>query len=119
EDSTVEYTVNNGFPNTDGENTYYAIPPNAEDCYFEFVIEVSIVDSTPNTENVAYCLNEQAIPLEATLTNPEYNLYFYNQETGGNVQGSIIPDTDVAGEFSYWVAEGPTPQCTGDRIEII
>ena len=108
----TEYTVSNPFPPTDGTTTYYAIPPGTTSCYYEFVINVSSVTSTPTvTSPLTYCQNDAAAPLTASKTNTDYTLYYYTTATGGSPLTTLIPSTATPGTFTYYAAEGLSPQC--------
>ena len=117
----TEYTVTTGFPATTGETHYFAIPPGLTDCYFEFIINVTTVNSVPTvTSPVIYCQGATASPLTATPSNPSYNLYYFTTPTGGSAQTSITPSTAIAGTTTYYVAEGYSAQCiSGNRVPIV
>jgi len=111
-ESSTEYTVSNPFPATVGTTTYYAIPPGTTSCYYEFVINVSSVTSTPTvTSPLTYCQNDAAAPLTASKTNTDYTLYYYTTATGGSPLTTLIPATSTPGTFTYYAAEGLSPQC--------
>ncbi|MEZ4856143.1 MAG: hypothetical protein R2812_06690 [Gelidibacter sp.] len=78
-----------------------------------------LLRSSPQVDNVSYCLNETASPLTAQTTNPNYTLLYYTDNNPDTVgQTSLIPDTSVAGVFTYYVA-GPTNGCVNtDRTPI-
>ncbi|MBP93943.1 MAG: hypothetical protein CMC55_07490, partial [Flavobacteriaceae bacterium] len=117
--STTQYNQNNPFPATIGVSTYYAIPPGEGGCNYIFTIEVNDVLTTPTTSNITYCLGETANPLTANTSDPNYVLLYYtdnNPATPGQV--SITPSTNTAGTFTYYVSEGPSNTCTGDRTPI-
>ncbi|MDY0142465.1 MAG: HYR domain-containing protein, partial [Bacteroidales bacterium] len=120
--ASVEYTITNPFPATTGISTYYAIPPGATSCYFEFTIEVvDMITSPAATSPVVYCQNETAIPLTATASNPSYILYYYSS-LGGTPQLSITPSTATVGTFTYYVSEGLSGSCISTNpvpIEVI
>src|SRR5699024_9124836 len=94
----------------------------SDDCFYEFTIEVTNVTTTPTGEDVEYCIGEEADELTATLSGTGetegYNLYYFTTETGGNTQTSLIPSTAEAGTTTYWVAEGPSAECIGERVPI-
>ncbi|TYB73160.1 SprB repeat-containing protein, partial [Bizionia myxarmorum] len=117
-DSSTQYTVNNPFPATIGITTYYAVPPGDTGCSYIFTIEVNEVTTSPTTSNVTYCLGETAVPLTATPTNPSYVLLYYTDNTTNDGLTSLTPSTNIAGTFTYYVAEGPSTTCTGDRSPI-
>ena len=111
-DPYIEYTISNPFPATLGSTTYYAIPPGTTSCYYQFTIIVSSVNSTPTvTSPLTYCQNSVAAPLTATKTNSNYTLYYYTTATGGSPLTSLTPSTTTPGTFTYYVAEGLSPQC--------
>ena len=109
--SSVEYNASNPFPNINGTNTYYAVPPGLTDCYFEFTISVNSITSAPTASDIYYHLNETAVPLTATPSNPSYVLFFYTSNNFNNPQQVIIPSTDHVGETTYWVSEGISESC--------
>ncbi|QDO95571.1 T9SS type B sorting domain-containing protein [Formosa sediminum] len=116
--STTEFTSTNTFPGTSGVSTYYAIPANTEDCYFEFTINVDAITSIPtvDSEPIEYCLNETATALTATPTNSDYILYYYENNDPNTIgQTNLTPDTSVAGTFTYYVAEGTTDGCLSEN----
>lgn len=55
--STIEYTNSNPFPNTLGSFNYYAVPPNANGCYY--TLKINIVGSptitAPQAVNIVGC----------------------------------------------------------------
>ncbi|MDX1426729.1 MAG: hypothetical protein R3206_02795, partial [Salegentibacter mishustinae] len=109
--NSEEYTINNPIPNTTGSTEYYAIIPGAEDCAIPFTIEITSISTVPDTENITYCLNEEANPLDATASNSNYDLYYYTSETDTTPEMQFIPSTSQAGEFTYYVAEGESASC--------
>jgi len=112
EEPYTEYTISNPFPATVGSTTYYAIPPGSTSCFYEFQIIVSSITSTPTvTSPLTLCQNEPAAPLTATKTNSSYTLYYYTTATGGSPLTSLTPATSAAGTFTYYAAEGLSPQC--------
>ncbi|WP_418509810.1 hypothetical protein, partial [Corallibacter sp.] len=117
--STTQYTSSNPFPATLGVSTYYAIPPGNSTCNYIFTIEVNDIETTPTTSNVAYCLNETASPLTATTTDTDYILLYYTDNDPNTVgQSSITPSTNTAGTFTYYVSEGPSNTCHGNRVPL-
>ncbi|MDR7372813.1 hypothetical protein, partial [Flavobacterium aquidurense] len=117
---TTQYTINNPFPATAGTNTYYAIPPGASSgCYFQFTITIENITTKPTVITpLNYCIGDVAVPLTATPTKPEYTLYYYPTNTS-SAQSSFTPPTDVAGQFTYYVAEGKTNSCIGPKTPIV
>ena len=114
--STTEYTSTNPFPATLGTTTYYAIPPGDPSCHYIFTIATNSVTTTPSTNDEVYCLNETATPLTAQTTDPNYILLFYPDNNPNTVgQTSLIPDTSVAGTFTYYVSEGPNEMCVNSE----
>ncbi|UNY98524.1 gliding motility-associated C-terminal domain-containing protein [Zhouia spongiae] len=114
EDTSIRYTSSNPFPATPGQTTYFGVPPGLSSCYYEFTINVNTINSTPdvNASDVTYCLNETAVPLTATPTVPGYVLLYYTDDNPATIgQASLTPPTDVAGEFTYYVAEGFDEDC--------
>jgi len=107
----VEYTNENPFRAISGTTTYYAIPPGVTDCFFQFNIEVNTLNSTPGTKDINYCVGETALPLTADKSNDAYLLYFYDSQLSTTPQVSITPLTNIAGETTYWVAEGLSSSC--------
>ncbi len=118
--TTAQYTINNPFPATVGTSTYYAIPPGATSgCYFEFTITVESITTTPTvTSPLNYCIGDTPVALTAVPTKPEYTLYYYETLTSTGQQ-SLTPSTTVAGQYTYYVAEGKTNACIGPKKEIV
>ncbi|CAM3411999.1 gliding motility-associated C-terminal domain-containing protein [Flavobacterium chungbukense] len=118
--TTAQYTINNPFPATVGTSTYYAIPPGAAaGCYFQFTITIESITTTPTiTSPLNYCIGDTATVLTAVPTKPEYTLYYYETLTS-TAQQSITPSTAVAGQFTYYVAEGKTNACIGPKKAIV
>ncbi|ERJ58681.1 Ig-like domain-containing protein, partial [Sphingobacterium paucimobilis] len=114
----TEYNDTTPFPTNAPNATYYAIPPGAAGCYFEFKLKVIIVNTPPttgSTDPLKYCVGETAVPLVATASSTSYNLYYYRGIDGnGNPTGvaetSITPSTSTAGTFEYYVTQG-TADC--------
>ncbi|MCX7547989.1 SprB repeat-containing protein, partial [Xanthomarina sp. F1114] len=118
-DSSIEYTTSNPFPATIGVSTYYAVPPGDTGCSYIFTIEITEVNTVPTTEDVVYCLNETAVDLTATPTDPNYVVLFYpdnDPSTPGLL--TLTPSTSTAGTFTYYVAEGPSTTCVGEKTPI-
>lgn len=120
EEPYTEYTVSNPFPPTIGTTTYYAIPPGTGTCYYEFKIIVNNITTTPTvTSPLTYCQNDAAAPLTGTKTDNSYTLYYYTTSTGGSPLTSLTPSTTTPGTFTYYVAEGLSPQCVStNRVGI-
>ncbi|MCD8518857.1 MAG: DUF11 domain-containing protein [Flavobacterium sp.] len=63
--STIEYTNSNPFPNTLGSFNYYAVPPNANGCYY--TLKINIVGSptitSPQSVNINGCNSSAITPL--------------------------------------------------------
>ncbi|MBB4802426.1 gliding motility-associated-like protein [Flavobacterium nitrogenifigens] len=118
--TTTQYTINNPFPATVGTSTYYAIPPGASSgCYFAFTITIESITTTPTvTSPINYCIGDTPVALTAVPTKPEYTLYYYETLTSTGQQ-SLTPSTAVAGQYTYYVAEGKTNACIGPKKEII
>lgn len=111
-DDSIQYTASNPFPSTVGKVTYYAVPPGNSTCSYIFTIEVTEITSSPSVSDVDYCLGETADPLTAQVSNPNYSLFYYADNNPTTVgQTSLIPDTSVVGEFTYYVAEGTAADC--------
>ncbi|MDD4148925.1 MAG: HYR domain-containing protein [Bacteroidales bacterium] len=109
--TSVEYTITIPFPATPGVSTYFAVPPGATSCYFEFTIEVvDMITSPTATSPITYCQNDIATPLTATASDPSYTLYYYSTLSGAP-QLSITPSTATAGTFTYYVSEGLGGSC--------
>ncbi|AHW62064.1 hypothetical protein FH5T_14305 [Draconibacterium orientale] len=111
-DQSTEFTADDPFPATIGTATYYAIPPGITNCFFVFDIIIDDVRSTPTVNDVDYCLNDAAVALTATPSNPSYNLYYYTDNNPSTTaQTSIIPSTANAGQTTYYIAEGLSNAC--------
>ncbi|MGY0392317.1 HYR-like domain-containing protein [Bizionia sp. KMM 8389] len=118
-DSSVEYTTTNPFPATVGSTTYYAIPQQSTGCSYIFTITINDIPTVPTFDNPIYCINETASPLTATTTDPDYILMYYPDNLDATPgQLTITPSTSTVGTFTYYVAEGPSTTCLGDRAPI-
>ncbi|SEA62339.1 SprB repeat-containing protein, partial [Bizionia paragorgiae] len=109
-ESSIQYNNANPFPPVSG--TYYAIPPGATTCYYQFTINVEEVTSVPTANDLVYCVGDTASPLTATPSDSSYILLYYtdnNPNTYG--QTSITPSTINAGTTTYYVAEGIDTGC--------
>lgn len=115
---TIQYSSENPFPISETPLTFYAIPPGSNGCYFQFTIAATSVTSIPTTQDISYWLNGTALPLTATLENPEYTLYYFSS-LNASPQLSITPSTTEVGQMTYYVAEGPSPSCLGDLVPLI
>ncbi|MFN5621376.1 MAG: hypothetical protein ACK478_08745, partial [Flavobacteriales bacterium] len=116
---TTEYTIANPFPNVAGPTTYKAQLPGGG-CQLTFTIAVTTITSVPSVAAgiLEYCQNAPAAALTATPSNPSYTLYYYAPSNGAT-QPSIVPATDVVGNFTYQVAEGPSSTCiSSNRVDI-
>ncbi len=89
--------------------------------YCENSIEITYdgIADVPTVETpVIYCLNATAQPLTATPTESN-NLLWYTQAVGGTGSATApTPDTSIAGNTSYYVANADTTGCEGPRAEI-
>ena len=109
---TIEYTLNNPFPNQAGIANYKALLPSGCLLAFSLTINNTVINSIPNvsTSAVNYCNGAQSIPLTATTSNPSYQLFYF--EPGSTIaQTAITPSTLVNGTIIYEVAEGPSSSC--------
>uniref|UniRef100_UPI00029AF5BC DUF11 domain-containing protein n=1 Tax=Gillisia marina TaxID=1167637 RepID=UPI00029AF5BC len=111
EENSIEYTINNPFPKTAGTSNYFAIVPGSQDCYIAFDIIVDNITSVPITTNLEYCINDEAVPLVATASKIGYKLFYYTTNDSTTPTPSLTPSTEIAGEFTYYVAEGPSASC--------
>lgn len=114
-----QYNINNPFPAQIGTTTYYAIPPQpGNGCFYTFTITIQPITTIPVVGNhPEYCINQTALPLTATTSTNGLNLYYFTA-VDGQPQSSIIPNTSVAGTFTYYVAEGSSPNCYGEKVPI-
>ncbi len=110
--------ITGNFPTTPGTTTYYAILKGSNTCYIPFTIVIDKITTVPKTNDVEYCIGEEAVPLVATPTNQDYQLFYYTSEDG-NPQTSITPSTSTAGKFTYYVAEGESSNCISPNKSII
>jgi hypothetical protein len=111
--TSIEYT-NLGFPIVYGTSTYYAYPQGTDaPCFIEFTITMidSVLTSVPNTNDVVYCLNDVAQPINATPSNPNYSIYYYSSFPGGTPTGQIIPTTTSAGVTTFYAVEALSNTC--------
>ena len=89
--STIEYTNSNPFPNTLGSFNYYAIPPNANGCYY--TLKINIVGNptitSPQSVNINGCNSSAINPLVYSETPVNINLQdFIN--AGGSVSNNQL-----------------------------
>jgi hypothetical protein len=117
---TEEFTVFNDFLADVGTKIYYAVPPGYTSCYYTFKITVKNISSVPSVNNLYECEGDLAAKLLATPSLASYKLYYYTDETGGTPHVSLIPNTDVVGDVTYYVAEGESASCLSpNRVPII
>lgn len=115
---TIQYSSSNPFPVTATPTTFYAVPPAAHGCFYEFVISGESATSSPTPNHVTYWINATATTLTATLTNPSYNLYYFTSEDA-DPQITITPSTAAIGQTTYYVAEGSSTDCLGPLVPLI
>ncbi|MRT94527.1 HYR domain-containing protein [Ancylomarina sp. 16SWW S1-10-2] len=115
--TTEEFTVSNDFLADEGTKTYYAVPPGYTSCYYTFKITVKNISSVPLVSDETYCQGSFAGKLVATPSVSTYKLYYYTEETGGTPLVSLIPNTDVVGVDTYYVAEGESASCLSPNRE--
>lgn len=114
--TSIEYTINNPFPATPGTTTYFSVPPGTTNCFFEFTITVTNINSSPTVVSpVNYCQGATATPLVATATDPSYTLFYYTSPNG-MPQTSLTPSTAAVGTFTYYVAEGISNSCISPNL---
>ena len=117
--ATTQYTITNPFPATNGNTTYYGVPPGAAvGCYFEFIIRVTAITALPTASNVEYCQGAVASPLTATPNNPNSTLYYYTSLTGSALL-SITPSTATVGQTTYYVSEAASSTCFSPKVPIV
>ncbi|MFD2551058.1 hypothetical protein ACFSQP_04440, partial [Bizionia sediminis] len=116
--NSILYNTSNPFPAVAG--TYYAVPPGASTCYYEFTINIEDITSTPiSAMDATYCVGETASPLSATASNSNYILVYYEDTPNAVPQASITPSTTTPGVYTYYVAEGIDLDCVSpNRIPI-
>lgn len=81
---------------------------------------------TPSTQDVVYCLNEEAKPLTAQITVTEgaqtedYNLIWYTTKVGDTALDEVpTPNTETAGETTYYVSQkNKTTQAESGRAPL-
>ncbi|AFL86260.1 protein of unknown function DUF11 [Belliella baltica DSM 15883] len=121
----TEFNENNPFPSTGGQ--FFAIPPNSSECVFQFDIIVTIVTTNPDiptSEDLTFCQGENAgnlsqfISLSADGLANDYQLFYFTEPTGGNAISNPVINTSNSGEVTFWVAEGPSSSCIGDRVPV-
>ncbi|TXI66302.1 MAG: gliding motility-associated C-terminal domain-containing protein [Flavobacterium sp.] len=89
--STIEYTNSNPFPNTLGSLNYYAVPPNANGCYYTLKINIDTnpTITSPQSVNINGCNSSVISPLVYSETPVNINLQdFIN--AGGNVSNNQL-----------------------------
>ena len=92
--NSIEYNSSNPFPSTLGTTTYYAVPPNTNNCFYTFTITI-IVSSTasiPSIANINGCSTSAISPLVYSQTPVSITLQdFIN--AGGTVSNSNLTYT--------------------------
>ncbi|WP_282015822.1 hypothetical protein [Marinifilum flexuosum] len=117
---TEEFTISNEFLADIGTTTYYAVPPGYTTCYYTFKITVKDVSSIPTVNDVTYCKDATANVIQATPSDPSYELYYYMTETDDTPLINFIPPTDRAGVATYYVAEGESATCLSpNRVPVV
>ncbi|MDQ2179495.1 hypothetical protein [Marinifilum sp. D714] len=117
---TEEFTISNEFLADIGTTTYYAVPPGYTTCYYTFKITVKDVSSIPTVSDVTYCKDATANVIQATPSDPSYELYYYMTETDDTPLINFIPPTDKAGTITYYVAEGESATCLSpNRVPVV
>lgn len=114
---TIQYSAANPFPITTTPTIYFGVPLGSNGCFYTFSISAANLTSVPTPHNVNYTVGATAIPITATLTNPNYNLYYFTTQNS-SAQTAILPSTAVAGQTIYYVAEGPSPSCVGPLVPL-
>lgn len=117
--TSILYDQNNPFPATVGTYTYFAIPVGIPLCYYTFSIHVSNITSVPTTQDVTYCLNNVAVPLTATPSNPAYSIAYYTSLNSASPSYTVIPSTSAPGITTYYVGEGFLSTCISSQRDSI
>ena len=89
--ASTEYTSSNPFPNTPGGVNYYAVPPNANGCYFMFTIFINDVPiiTAPTATTINGCGTSAINPLPFSTTPISITLQdFIN--AGGTVSNNSL-----------------------------
>ena len=89
--STIEYTNSNPFPNTLGSLNYYAVPPNANGCYYTLKINIDTnpTITSPQSVNINGCNSSVISTLVYSETPVNINLQdFIN--ASGNVSNNQL-----------------------------
>ncbi|WP_445265607.1 hypothetical protein, partial [Sphingobacterium sp. MYb382] len=109
----TEYYEGRPFPTNTPDKVFYALPPGATGCFYEFKIKITSIQNKPTVaaQPVVYCVNEEAVPLTAVATDPSYSLFYYTAIDGqgkpvGNASTTISPNTSTAGTITYYVTQG-------------
>ncbi|WP_430400636.1 gliding motility-associated C-terminal domain-containing protein [Flavobacterium sp.] len=92
--NSIEYNSSNPFPSTLGTTTYYAVPPNTNNCFHTFTITiiVSPTVSIPSIANINGCNTSAISPLVYSETPVSITLQdFLN--AGGTVSNSNLTYT--------------------------
>ncbi|NHM05254.1 hypothetical protein, partial [Flavobacterium celericrescens] len=92
--ASTEYTSSNPFPNTPGGVNYYAVPPNANGCYFMFTIFINDVPiiTAPTATTINGCGTSAINPLPFSTTPISITLQdFIN--AGGTVSNNSLSYT--------------------------
>jgi gliding motility-associated-like protein len=82
-------------------------------------VPVTVVHpALPVTYDTLYCLEDVAVPLRADSTTG-HRLQWYDTDGVSPLPGAPVPSTDIAGDFTYWVAQVDTLLgCEGDKAEL-
>ena len=92
--NSIEYNSSNPFPSTLGSTTYYAVPPNANGCYYTFTITIIVnpTVSIPTVINIDGCNTSAIQPLVYSETPIAISLQdFIN--AGGTVSNTNLTYT--------------------------
>jgi gliding motility-associated-like protein len=77
-----------------------------------------VYPAPPVVYDTFYCLDAVAVPLRADSAKGNY-LRWYDTDGATALPSSPTPPTDVAGTFTYWVAQADTLLgCEGDKVAL-
>ena len=80
----------------------------------DLLVQVRTTPGSPGVAAVSLCHNQVAKPLTATGDG----LSWYEQETGGNSQTALTPQTSTLGDKAYWVSQR-FGTCEGPRAKLL
>jgi len=138
----VEYTAENPFPATPGATEYVAVPEGLSglSCAFRFTILIKNVETTPIVNDYVICEGDDLSNLSDPEANPGYDgqplsLFVFRDAADQNpviladTVGENLVNVYLAqimaggqtlpvGEYSFFIAEGYSAECIGEKVEV-